>query len=43
MQKDSALPHSAALKKDCFGATPKPTRETHALPGALSHAKWQKG
>ena len=21
------------LRKDCFGETPKPTRETHALPG----------
>jgi hypothetical protein len=23
----------AILRKDCFGATPKPARETHALPG----------
>ena len=32
MRKDSALFCSAALKKDCFGATPKPVRETRALP-----------
>jgi len=26
--------------KDCFGETPKPTRGTRALPGALERATW---
>src|SRR5947208_6554256 len=25
------------FRKDCFGATPKPTRETRALPGKQKH------
>src|SRR6476619_5960686 len=25
--------HCGLLRKDCFGETPKPTRETRALPG----------
>ena len=25
--------------KDCFGETPKPTRETHALPGTKKDAQ----
>jgi hypothetical protein len=24
-----------ALREDCFGETPKPARETHALPGGM--------
>jgi hypothetical protein len=27
------VPAMANFLKDCFGATPKPARETHALPG----------
>jgi hypothetical protein len=29
---DSSLTAAGLSKKDCFGATPKPTRETRALP-----------
>jgi hypothetical protein len=36
---DFVLVHSSSLlrveRKDCFGATPKPARETRALPFAI--------
>jgi hypothetical protein len=30
------LTETGTEKKDCFGATPKPARETRALPGGVN-------
>ncbi|PYM07160.1 MAG: hypothetical protein DMF15_11470 [Verrucomicrobia bacterium] len=29
------MPPSRTFREDCFGETPKPTRETRALPGTV--------
>jgi membrane fusion protein (multidrug efflux system) len=38
LPQDFHLPCGVRQKKDCFGATPKPTRETRTLPRAVAAA-----
>ena len=38
---DRVLANRGFFYKDCFGETPKPTRETHALPGTGKDAQSQ--